>query len=246
MLIGVRGRAVPALAYQTSGKGRVAAIAAGPLWRWRFLAGNSGAYDELMTRVLDVLTRGEEAGRFVLIAKKNVFDTGEHPQFYAEVFNDKLQPVTGVPVTIEVSRGDTTGSGTPLERVTMQREGEEDSRLSASLDPLPSGRYTVRGTAELPGRTIQSKPVQLHVSQTSVEFRNTPQDRAALERIARRTGGEYTTPAGVDDLARKIDVSPRKVAVVSESVLRASTPWFVALLLLLSAEWLLRKRVGMI
>jgi hypothetical protein len=246
MLIGVRGRAVPALAYMTAGKGRVAAVAAGPLWRWRFLGGTSGAYDELMTRLLDVLTRGEEAGRFVLVARKNVFDAGEHPVFYAEVFNDKLQPVTGVPVTIEVSRGDSTGGDTPLERVPMHREGDDDTRLSASLDPLPAGRYTVRGSAELPGRTLQSKPLQLHVSQTSVEFRNTAQDRAALERIARRTGGEYLAPAGVDDLAKKIDVSPRRVPVVSESVLRASTPWFVALLLLLSAEWLLRKRSGMI
>jgi hypothetical protein len=199
-----------------------------------------------MTRLLDVLTRGEEAGRFVLIAKKNVFDTGEPPSFYAEVFNDKLQPVTGVPVAIEVSRGDSTGDNTPLERVPMHREGEDDTRLSATLDPLPAGRYTVRGSAELPGRVLQSKPIQFRVSQTSVEFRNTAQDRNALERVARRTGGEYTTPTGVDELAKKIDVSPRQVPVVSESVLRASVPWFVAVLLLLSAEWLVRKRVGMI
>jgi hypothetical protein len=247
MLIGVRGRNVPALAYGTAGKGRVAAVAAGPLWRWRFLGGNSGAYDELMTRLLDVLTRGEESGRFVLMSRKNVYDAGESPVFYAEVFNEKLQPVTGVPVTLEVSRGDSaSGGNTPLERVAMQRESGDEGRLSATLDPLPAGRYSVRGSAELPDRVIQSKPMELHVSQTSVEFRNTTQDRAALERIARRTGGSYLTPDGVAELAKRIDVAPRRVPVVSESVLRASTPWFVAVLLLLSAEWLLRKRAGMI
>jgi hypothetical protein len=114
------------------------------------------------------------------------------------------------------------------------------------LDPLPAGRYTVRGSAELPGRVLQSKPLQLRVSQTSVEFRNTSQDRASLERIARRTGGTYLTPEAIDDLVKHIDVSPRRVPVVSESVLRASVPWFVAVLLLLSAEWLLRKRAGMV
>jgi hypothetical protein len=247
MLIGVRGRNVPALAYGTAGKGRVAAVAAGPLWRWRFLGGNSGVYDELMARLFDVLTRGEESGRFVLMARKNVFDAGESPEFYAEVFNEKLQPVTGVPVTLEVSRADSAaGAGTPLERVAMQPTGGDDARLSASLDPLPAGRYMVRGSAELPDRVIQSKPFDLRVSRTSVEFRNTTQDRAALERIARRTGGEYFAPSGIDELARRIDTSPRRVPVVSESVLRAGAPWFVAVLLLLSAEWLLRKRVGMI
>jgi hypothetical protein len=247
LLIGVRGRNAPALAYGTAGKGRVAAVAAGPLWRWRFLGGNSGAYDELMTRLLDVLTRGEESGRFVLMSRKNVYDAGESPVFHAEVFNEKLQPVTGVPVTLEVSRGDSAaGDGTPLERVAMQREGGDEARLTATLDPLPAGRYFVRGSAELPDRVIQSKPLELHVSKTSVEFRNTTQDRAALERIAKRTGGAYLTPDAAGDLASKIDVTPRQVPVVSESVLRASAVWFIAVLLLLSAEWLLRKRAGMI
>jgi hypothetical protein len=200
-----------------------------------------------MTRLLDVLTRGEESGRFVLMSRKNVYDAGESPVFYAEVFNEKLQPVTGVPVTLEVSRGDSaSGDNTPLERVAMQRESGDEGRLSATLDPLPAGRYSVRGSAELPDRVIQSKPMELHVSQTSVEFRNTTQDRAALERIARRTGGAYLTPDAVGDLAKRIDVAPRRVPVVSESVLRASVSWFAAVLLLLSAEWLLRKRAGMI
>ena len=152
----------------------------------------------------------------------------------------------GVPVTIEVSSADTTDGGTPLERVAMHRENPEDARLSASLDPLPAGHYTVRGSAELQDRVIQSKPIDLHVSETSVEFRNTTQDRRALERIARRTGGSYLTPAGIDTLANRIELAPRRVPVVSESVLRASIPWFIAVLLLLSAEWLLRKRAGMI
>jgi len=245
-LIGVRGRATPALTYAAAGKGRVAAIAAGPLWRWKFLGGNSGVYDELMTRLLDVLTRGEESGRFVLMARKNVFDAGESPQLYAEVFNEKLQPVTGVPVSLEISRVDSSGVETPLDRVPMRRESPDAPRLSAHVEPLPTGRYSVRGSAELPDRVIQSKPIELRVSSTSVEFRRTPQDRDALERIARRTGGAYLTPDDAAGLAERIDLSPRRVPVVSESVLRASAPWFLAVLVLLSAEWLIRKRAGMI
>ncbi|HET6349718.1 MAG TPA: hypothetical protein VFH88_11610 [Candidatus Krumholzibacteria bacterium] len=245
-LIGVRGRSVPMLAYGTAGKGRVAVFAAGPLWRWRFLGGASGAYDELMTRLLDVLTRGEESGRFVLVARKNVFDAGEHPVFYAEVFNEKLQPVTGVPVAVEVSRADSAGNDTPLERVAMHRERGDDTRLSATLDPLPAGRYSVRGSAQLSDRVIQSKPIELHVSRTSVEFRNPTQDRAALERIAHRDGGAYLTPDGGDELGRTMPLATRQVPVVSETILRASVPWFIVVLLLLSAEWLLRKRAGLI
>jgi hypothetical protein len=246
ILVGVRGRPAPALTWTTRGKGRVAAVTAGPLWRWKFLGESSGVYDELMGRLLDVLTRGEESGRFVLTAGRNVFDSGESPALFAEVFNDKLQPVTGVPVWVEVSRVDSAGAESPLARVGMHREGSGDTRLSVLLDPLPAGRYAVRGSAELPDRVIQSKPVEIRVSATSVEFRRTPQDRRALERVARRTGGAYLDPAGAAQLAPGLDLSPRRVPVVSESVLRAGVPLFLVVLALLSAEWLLRKRVGLI
>jgi hypothetical protein len=128
----------------------------------------------------------------------------------------------------------------------MRREGPDATRLSAGVDPLPTGRYVVRGSAELADRVLQSRPLELRVSATSVEFRRTPQDRAALERIARRTGGEYLTPQQATGLPERIDLAPRRVAVVSESVLRAGAPLFLLALVLLSAEWLLRKRAGMI
>ena len=204
MLIGVRGRPVPALAYQTVGKGRVAAVAAGPLWRWRFLGGNSGAYDELMTRLLDVLTRGEEAGRFVLVARKNVFDAGEHPVFYAEVFNDKLQPVTGVPVSVEVSRGDSTGDDTPLERVAMHREGDQDTRLAGTLDPLPAGRYTVR----LVRRSSRlHHPVQAAPFPCVADLGRIPQHRAGPRRprAHRASHGRRVHHAGRRGRAREKD-----------------------------------------
>jgi len=79
-----------------------------------------------------------------------------------------------------------------------------------------------------------------------VEFQRTPQDREALERIAGRTGGAYAAPAGAVALAARMPLEARRVPTVSESVLRASAPLFLVLLVLLGVEWLLRKRAGMI
>jgi hypothetical protein len=237
---------VPALTFAPVGKGRVAAIAAGPLWRWKFVAESNSVYDELMGRLIDVLTRGEESGRFVLVSDKNVFEAGESPVLYAEVLNDRLQPVTGAPVRVEIARIDSAGTETPLAQAAMRRESPEASRMSVTLEPMPSGRYLVRGSAELPDRTIESRPLELRVSTTSVEFQRTPQDRDALVRIAGRTGGAYTTPADAADAASRISLESRAVPTVSESVLRAEAPLFMLLIILLSLEWLLRKRTGMI
>ena len=246
VLLGVRGRSLPALAYASAGKGRVATVAAGPLWRWKFVAESNGVYDELVSRLFDVLTRGEESGRFVLTAKKNVFDAGERPELYAEIFNEKLQPVSGGSVRVEIARADSVGGETPLAQTPMTRESADSPRLSGEVDVLPAGRYVARGSAEVGGKTLESKPLEFRVSTTSVEFQRTEQDRDALTRIARRTGGDYVAPAEAAGLADKLNLEPRRVPVVSESVLRASVPLFLLLLILLAAEWLLRKRAGMI
>jgi hypothetical protein len=145
-----------------------------------------------------------------------------------------------------VVRVDTAGVETPLTQAAMHREAPDAARLSVTLDPLPAGRYIVRGTADLPDRSLESRPLELQVSTSSVEFQRTPQDREALERLAGRSGGAYATSDDAARAAAGIDLSPRRVATVSESVLRAEVPLFMLLLLLLSAEWLLRKRAGMI
>ena len=94
----------PAFVCQETGGGRVAVIAAGPMWRWKFLAEGNPVYDDVMSRLLDYLSRGRQTERFVLRSAKSVYDSGEPAVLTAEVFNEKMQPVTGIPVRAEVSR----------------------------------------------------------------------------------------------------------------------------------------------
>jgi hypothetical protein len=245
VLLNVKGSRLPAMTYQTQGKGRVAVVSAGPLWRWKFLSDNNSIYDEIISRMLDVLSRGEETDRFVVSAKKNVFDAGENPIVFAELFNEKMQPVTSAPVRLEISRLDQAGEETPLQQLTMRRDAAQNTRFRAVVPALSPGRYLVRGEADLPGRTITSKAHEIQVSGTSVEYRRVQQDRSALVGIALRTGGRYSE-AAIEGIARRIDLTPRDTETVSETTLRTSLLLFLLILALLGGEWMLRKRAGMI
>ncbi|MFH1755329.1 MAG: hypothetical protein ABIA59_06455 [Candidatus Latescibacterota bacterium] len=246
VLLEVRDKNVPAVSYHTAGKGRVAVVSAGPLWRWKFLSDGNTVYDEIMSRLLDVLSRGEETDRFFLTSKRNVFDAGEEPVFIAEVFNEKRQPVTGVPVRLEISKVEEDGEEVPLQRVSMSRESVQSTRFRAALSPLSPGRYLVRGEAELPDRAIASRPVEIEVSNVSVEFRDVRQDHMALAAIAMRSGGFYGQMSELSFLSDKIPLQPRKVDTVTEMSIRTSVIVFILILLLLSIEWIIRKRAGMI
>lgn len=246
VLLETTGQRAPVFVYQTVGKGRVALLSVGPLWRWKFLAESNTLYDEMVSRLLDVLSRGEDTERFMLVSGKSVYDSGEKSVFTAEIFNEKMQPVTGVPVRLVIARIEEDGSEVPLEIVSMTREGSDNTRFKKTLSPLPPGDYRISGEADVQGRTIRSQPVQIAVSEVSVEFHNVRQDRDHLERIARRSRGEYVTAVEVSDLADRLRLEPRMVETTYELSFRTSTFIFVAILLLLGTEWMIRKRAGMI
>jgi hypothetical protein len=249
VLLNVQGRRSPAMTYQTLGKGRVAVVSAGPLWRWKFLSDNNAVYNEIMARLLDVLSRGEETDRFVVTVKKNVFDAGENPVVFAELFNEKMQPVTSAPVRMEISSLDENGGETPLDLIVMRRDAAQNTRFSAVAPALPPGRYLVRGHADIPGRTISSKAHEIQISRTSVEYRRVAQDRAALASVARRTGGRYYAGTA-EDLATRlpelVDFAPRQLQSTSEVTLRTNVLLFLLIVGFLAVEWMLRKRAGMI
>ncbi len=245
ILLETEGSRAPALVYQPVDGGRVVLLAAGPLWRWKFLAEDSSTYDQLVFRLLDFLSRGGDTERFVLRANKNVYDSGEPAVVTGEVFDERMQPVTGVPVRVEVSRVDESGD-VPLDVLSMQREGSDNTRFKTSLPPMGSGRYRIRGKADLPDRTIESPPLDITVSDVSVEFQRVNQDRSNLELIAAQSGGFYLGEGSIDDFAKRVELDPTRTPTTSEVTLRTSLVVFAAIITLLSLEWIIRKRFGMI
>jgi hypothetical protein len=236
----------PAFIFYRVGEGRVALVSTGPLWRWKFLSDTDNLYDELISRILDFLSRGDQTERFVLNSRKNVYSSGEKAVLTAEVFNEKMQPVTGVPVKVEVSRV-SAGDEIPLDTFAMRREGSDNPRFKVTLPPLGPGQYRVRGEADLPGRTLTSQTVDISVSEVSVEFQREHQDRSNLTAIALQSrGGVYSPVAGARDMARRIPLEVQTVRSATETSLRTSVAVFLVILALLSLEWIIRKRAGMI
>jgi hypothetical protein len=79
-----------------------------------------------------------------------------------------------------------------------------------------------------------------------VEFQRVHQDRDALLSLARRSGGFYSPGGDVSAVAARLSLEPRVTATVSEITVRTSVLLFLVIIGLLSLEWLLRKRAGMI
>ncbi len=246
VLLETVGQRVPAFTYQKVGKGRVALLSVGPLWRWKFLSDGNTMYDEMTSRLLDVLSRGEDTERFALVSQKNVYDSGEALPITAELFDEKMQPVTGVPVRLELARVEADGNEVPLRILSMRREGSDNPRYRVELPPMAAGTYRLRGEAEMSGRVVTSESIDISVSEVSVEFQRVAQDRLNLKRIANQSRGAYVSAAGAAALARRIPLDSRTIGSTDEVALRTSVVVFVLILVLLAIEWVIRKRLGMV
>jgi hypothetical protein len=88
--------------------------------------------------------------------------------------------------------------------------------------------------------------LEISVSEVSVEFQRVNQDRSNLLGIARQSGGGYFRGDEVSQMIARIPLETRIVETTSEMSLRTSVIVFVVVLVLLSLEWIIRKRVGMI
>lgn len=245
-LLVTRKQRMPALVYGRMEAGRVALICAGPLWRWKFLPEEGGVYDQLMSRLLDLLARGEDSSRFSLAVKKNLFEAGEPIDLFAELFDAKMQPVTGIPVRLEIFSVDSAGQEVPLRGVPMERKDAHTTRYAATLSPLPAAVYRLKAAAELQDRSLESNRLEIKVSDISVEYQTVVQDRRKLETIAARTNGSYSAGTVSPAFLDAIPVETRTRQTLSETALRTNGALFGAILLLLSVEWVIRKRAGMI
>ncbi|MBP7936214.1 MAG: VWA domain-containing protein [Phycisphaerae bacterium] len=230
------------LATQFVGSGRVGFMAFDSTWRWR----RSG--EQYFNKFWVHLLRHLVEGKLLSGQKRGMIQT------------DRDAYAVGEAVTLEARLLDE--HHLPLDRpevvMTIRHEGEPDR--TANLAPQPNrpgwyrGRFVplrpgIHGLqVDLPGGTDAGEASvrgEVRVGQADIEFRQTSLDREALRTLASQSaGGEYFD---VDEAGRLADLIPNRTVsmVLSGEPMRLWDRWWTlaALVVLLSVEWLVRKRV---
>lgn len=221
---------------------KIGLIAGEGIWRWRmvsFLQQESHRpFDELMSSMVQYLASREDRRQFRLDAPRDVLEN-ERIIFSAEVYNDSYEPITDPEVELTLTAED--GAEYTF---TFGRSGNF-YRLDAGM--LPVGNYEWSATTIISGRRQELKG-ELTVAPVQLEGANTVADHSLLFSLAEENGGKMIYPNQLEELAPLIAESGEAVALTYErSSLTDLINWewlLVLLLLLLSIEWLIRKRSG--
>ncbi|AMR31889.1 hypothetical protein A0256_10875 [Mucilaginibacter sp. PAMC 26640] len=233
----------PLLAFNDEAGRRTAVLTAEGIWRWQLaeyrLFGNHHATEELLSQTVQYLTANANRQRFSVYPAKTVFDEGENVLLNAELYNDALELVNTPDVRIELqSRAGKNYS------FLFTRSGQS-YQLNAGT--LPVGEYTYKAKAQNGKQQFKANG-QLTIKQLNLEARQSTANHQLLRTIAQRSGGQMLYPQGVGQLADLIRKNENIKTVVYEDKHYSDMidlKWiFVLLVLLLSTEWLTRKREG--
>jgi uncharacterized membrane protein len=241
----VGARKLPLLVTQNYGRGRTAIMATSGTWRWQMSQPlGDPAHDLFWQQLLRWLVL-ESPGEVVVTAPAQTLMDDGHIQLSANVRDKEYMPA-------------------PDAKVTAHFIGPNG--ISAIVDMTPAaddpGVFRAAWTAEKPGSYLAEVTAQRRADKGLVDLGtdtlpfqridgvaesfHTTQNRELLEKLASETGGRYWKPDELTRLPNEISYSDAGISVRDIKELWNMPIVFLWLLLLMAAEWLLRRKWGVV
>ena len=237
----------PLLVVRRRGNQRAAMLLGADTWRWFNLPPGltelDGLAADLTANLLRWTTTREDRRPVRVRPLRPLFGEGEPAELVGQVMDDALQPVADAEITVTLTAPDGTQTALP-----MRPRGAGRYVLDAGT--LRPGAYRFDAQATRAGQPLGRDQGAFAVGALALEFREPGADAALMRGLARRSGGEVVALADVPALPARLAESGRLTPLVVET--ERQTPlshfgWLLALAVgLLAAEWVLRKRAGMV
>jgi uncharacterized membrane protein len=233
--------ASPLLVIENYGRGRTAIFATSGSWRWKMSLDHNDKTHA---------TFWQQMFRYLV--------TGAPTQVTASTPRPVLEDETRVPIRVEVRDKEYK----PLTTAKVQARFTEPDGSSATLElaPVPSeeGIYAGEWTAEKPGTYVGeviAGQEQEQIGQDVLIFRredgvaenfHTGQNRELLQNLSEQTGGRYFTADQASKLGSEISYSEAGITSRETRDLWDMPIIFLLAVSIRAAEWLLRRRWGVV
>ena len=224
---------------------RSAALLASGTWRWQNLPPDlqdlGSFYPGLIENLVRWLTAAEDQRPVRIRPTETFFDVTEHVRFTGQVYNESMEPVPNAEVNLSITTPD--GNALPF---VMRPIGNGRYELDAGI--LPEGTYSFSGEATFADHSLGTDQGSFQIGAHDLELRNLRANAALMNEIARRSGGLSAFPASIHqlDTALSDDLIDRPSTITRESHLRDIGIPLAVIIALLTTEWVLRKRSGML
>jgi hypothetical protein len=232
---------LPLILYEFIGAGKSMFHAIDDTWRWRFRAGDQ-YFGRFWVQTIRFLARSKLVGQrqAEVATDRKRYQRGQPIQLRVRFPNPALAPGAG-DVQVEVAR-----KGQGQRKVKLKLTPGTRNVFEGALPQAVEGEYEVR---LLPPPVLDGPmpTANFRVEAPINEFEHTQMNQPELIRAAELTGGRFYTPLGIETLLADLP-KPAKVPLDTDPPIPLWNTWPVltSFLLLLTAEWVFRKRRQMV
>jgi hypothetical protein len=240
----VGGKKLPVVVARPFGAGKVLYQAFDDSWRWRYEVADQ-YHVRYWDQIADWLAELPFAVRDKLIsldAGTLVYRPGDSADLRVRLRDGQGRPVTNAMVD-----------------AVLFRDGQRVATIRLTPDENTGGLFRGRTAALEPGSYevgVESAAIAERDARARTGFKVEPLETGELTQLSLNedllrqmsaiTGGEYLREENIDRLVDLLAPMSQGRVVESDTVLWQSYWWFVPIVLLLTAEWIIRKRVGML
>jgi hypothetical protein len=233
------------LAMHRYGPGRTAFLAFDSAYRWRYL--HEEYFDGFWARLIDRMGRSKALGGrypFSLTSDKSTYRTGDRITIRAKAIDSG----EGVGAVADL-RGEVELAGQAPVPLEMESLADQLGVAESAFTANEAGVYSVR---LLPGNisaqgdpSVRPATLNLRVETAHSELERPKLDRALLEDVARSSGGSVVMLTNFDQVPAAFKVKQVGRLLEYRNELWDAPIIFGSLMVLLTLEWIVRKRSRM-
>jgi hypothetical protein len=236
------GRTAPALVAHQFGKGHVAALLIGDVWRWGMRRQSMAESDLERSWRQTVRWLVSDVPRRVEIAiRPKAGSSTPAIELTARVRDAEFRPLDNAKVGLKL-----TLPGNDELTLDAEPDGREPGAYTATYVTKRPGPYRIVATASAPDGSLVGEAAGGWAAQPMAdEFARLEPDRSFLEGLATRTKGEVVDEARLDSFVASLSSRDAPITEPWTSPLWHQPLYFLLAILCLTAEWGLRRINGL-
>jgi hypothetical protein len=236
------GEDKPILVSQNYGDGRVLAFAGDSTWRW-WMRGAEDAHKRFWRQIVLWLAKKDQSleGSVWIKLDQRRFSPSQRVEFSAGARDSAGEPLKDGKFKAEIILPD--GKHQPIELIP-----QEDQFTGTFRNVQTPGDYAVEVKVMQNGAEFGSTRARFVVFAQDLELDNPSANYDTMKNLAAMTGGESFTPELLGVLVKRLTEKTAQLETQQETKKTFWDTWsfFLTLVGLLSIEWYLRKRWGLV
>lgn len=236
----------PLLLVRSAGSQRSVGLLGYGVYRWRLMTAGDPAtatlFPDFLVRAIRWLTAPPDIRRLRVRPARDLFVQGEAIEFEAQAYDATGAPLDNARVTVTVRL--------PERSLEAELMPLGNGRYEGKIEGLPAGEYGYAAAGLSGGALAGEDRGKFTVGEPALEFLDTRSSPALLRDLAARSGGRYLGALPLADFDTLLFSHPslQRRQVDRSSLVQVWTLGGVlaAAIVLLAAEWLLRRRSGLL